>query len=570
MFAVDRILLVAAILLLLGIASSKFSARLGLPVLVLFLGVGMLAGSEGLGGVEFENFALAHGIGTAALAIILFDGGLRTPLSSIRVAWKPAFLLATVGVLGTSIITGLAAAWILDIPVLHGLLIGSIVGSTDAAAVFAVLRSAGVNLRADLAATLEIESGSNDPMAIFLTIGLLEVLMGRMDLGLEMVTLFVQQMGIGSVVGLLVGWLAVKLINRINLEAAGLYPVLTSACGMLAFGIAANIGGSGFLAVYLAGIVLGNARLVFGRGTMLFHDGLAWAGQITMFVVLGLLSFPSDLIEVAGGGILVAAALILVARPLIVYPLLLPLRFSLRETTLIAWVGLKGSVPIILATFPFLFGFAEGALVFNIVFFVVLISAITQGGSLPIVARKLGLQEEASTRPAVTLEITSLRDVDADIVEYTVGAETRAAGRRLSQLALPEGVVVAMISRAGDLIPPRGSTRIEADDHVFVVLRPETRPLVDRVFSLDRSKQQELPALVEFPLMGSTTADELREFYGISLPVPPNCTLDQLLRDELGDQLAVENSIEINGFVLRVREIADGRVASVGFAIPSA
>ena len=570
MFVVDRIVLVAAILLLLGIASSKFSARLGLPVLVLFLVVGMLAGSEGIGGVEFDNFPLAHGIGTVALGVILFDGGLRTPISSIRIAWKPAFLLATVGVLGTSLITGFAASWLLGIPLLEGLLIGSIVGSTDAAAVFAVLRSAGVNLREDLAATLEVESGSNDPMAIFLTVGVLELLLGNIEPGLDLIWLFVEQMGIGMVVGLLVSWLAVKLINRINLEAAGLYPVLTGACGMLAYAVAANIGGSGFLAVYIAGIVLGNSRLVFGRGTMLFHDGLAWAGQITMFVVLGLLSFPSRLAEIATGGILVAAVLILVARPLVVYPLLIPLRYNLRETTLIAWVGLKGAVPIVLATFPFLFGYPNGTGVFNVVFFVVLISAITQGWPLPFIARKLGLQEEVGPKPSVTLEITSLRDVDADIVEYTVGTETRASGKKLNQLALPEGVVVAMISRGKDLIPPRGSTRIQAEDHVFVVLRPETRPLVDRVFAPDQTKQQDLPTLVEFPLMGSTTAEELREFYGIQLPIPPDRTLDELIRHELGDQLSEQGSIQVDGFVLRVREVSDGRVISVGLAIPDA
>ena len=433
---------------------------------------------------------------------------------------------------------------------------------------FAVLRSAGVTLKERLAATLEIESGSNDPMAVFLTIGLLEVLLGRMELGVGLLGLFAVQMGFGALAGFLVGWGAVRLINHINLEAAGLYPVLTGASGMLAYGIAASVGGSGFLAVYLAGVVLGNHRLVFQRGTLLFHDGLAWAGQITMFVVLGLLSFPSSLLEVVAPSLMVAAVLILVARPLTVFPLLAPFGFSFREMTLISWVGLKGAVPIILATFPFLFGLPGAALLFNVVFFVVLISAVTQGWSLPVVARFLGLEEEAEPTPSVTLEITSLRDVDADIVEYTVGEDTRVAGRRLNQLALPDGVVIAMIAREQTLIPPRGSTQIDSGDHVFVVLRPETRPLVDRVFSRATKAQEDLPPLIEFPLMGSTTVEELWEFYGIRVGVAGDKTLDELIRERVGDDLHAGSILFIDGLSLHVREIVDGRVTTVGLAIP--
>jgi potassium/hydrogen antiporter len=376
------------------------------------------------------------------------------------------------------------------------------------------------------------------------------------------------QMGVGAVVGIGVGLGGVRLINRINLEAAGLYPVLTASCGMLAYGLAATLGGSGFLAVYLAGIVLGNSRIVFHKGTLLFHDGLAWAGQITMFVVLGLLSFPSALLDVAGAGLLVAVVLILFARPLVVYPLLLPFGFNFRETTLVAWVGMKGAVPIILAIFPLMFGLPDGVLLFNVVFFTVLISAVTQGWSLPLVARRLGLQEEVGPVPAITLEITSLRDVDADIVEYSVGEETRATGKRLSQLSLPEGVVVAIIARGRSLIPPRGSTRIEGGDHVFVVLRPETRLLVDRVFSLDPREEPHLPTLVEFPLMGSTTAEELWEFYGIRLNAPGEKTLDEVIRQHVGPEVGVDSKMMIDGFTLRAREIVDGRITSVGLALP--
>ncbi len=360
MFLIDRLILLAAVLLLAGIVSSKFSSRVGLPVLVLFLGIGMLAGEDGIGGIAFDDVTVAHGIGTLALAIILFDGGLQTRWSALRAVWKPSLLLATVGVSVTALVTGLAAAFVLGVSPLVGLLFGSIVASTDAAAVFSILRSQGLHLRTRVAGTLEVESGSNDPMAIFMTVGLLEVLTGRLELGPGLLILFVQQMGIGTVVGLGAGWLAVRLVNRIELAAPGLYPVLAGACGLTAFGVAAQAGGSGFLAIYLAGIVIGNSRTVFQRGTFLFMDGLAWISQITMFVVLGLLSTPSDVVPVAGAGVLLSAVLFLVARPLAVVPLLLPFRFTMREHVLISWGGLKGAVPIILATFPLMLGLPGG------------------------------------------------------------------------------------------------------------------------------------------------------------------------------------------------------------------
>jgi potassium/hydrogen antiporter len=339
MFLVDRLLLIAAVLILIGIVSSKLSSRIGLPVLVLFLAVGMLAGEEGIGGIEFENYALAHGIGTIALAIILFDGGLRTSLRSFRAVFKPAISLATAGVVITAGVTGAAASWLLGVPLLHGLLVGSIVGSTDAAAVFAVLRGRGVNLRKRLAATLEVESGSNDPMAIFLTVGILEVLTGGMTFGFGMLWFLVLQVTVGIGAGLLVGRAAVYAINRVDLEAAGLYPILTAATGLLAYAAAANIGGSGFLAVYLAGLIIGNRRIVFQRGILHFHDGAAWLAQIAMFVMLGLLAYPSRVVDVAGDGLIVAFVLIFVARPLAVGVLLPWFGFRIREMTFVAWVG---------------------------------------------------------------------------------------------------------------------------------------------------------------------------------------------------------------------------------------
>src|SRR5690606_688158 len=477
MFAVDRILLIGSILLLLGIASSKFSARVGLPVLVLFLAIGMLAGDQAIGGIAFENYTLAHGIGTVALALILFDGGLRTSMASIRAAAGPAIVMATAGVLVTALVTGLAASYFLGLSVLEGMLLGSIVGSTDAAAVFLVLRSKGVNLRPRLAATLEVESASNDPMAIFLTIGIIQILLGEVEPGFELIRLFIVQMGVGAVVGLLLGKATVWTINRVNLDAAGLYPVLTAAAGLLCFGVAAALGGSGFLAIYLAGIVIGNHRIVFQRGILLFHDGAAWLSQIVMFVLLGLLSFPRRLLDIAPEALLISAVLIFVARPVASALFLAPFRFTMRELVLLPWVGLQGAVPIVPATFPPLFGVPNATTFCDVTFVVVLVSATLQGWGLPPIATALGLQVPLEPEPPVMLEITSLRDVDADIVEYGVTPDSRAAGRRLRELALPDGVVVAMVSRAQHIIPPRGSTRIEPGDHVFVVLQPGARAL---------------------------------------------------------------------------------------------
>ena len=434
MFSISSIVLLLGVLLLIGTASSKFASRLGMPVLVLFLGVGMLAGSEGPGGIAFEDYLFANSVGSVALALILFDGGLRTSLASVRSAWRPALSLSTLGVLLTSVLTGLAATWVLDVPLLHGMLLGGIVGSTDAAAVFSILRTSGLKLPERLTSTLEVESGSNDPMAIFLTVGLIEVITGHADSASSLLLLFVLQFGVGALAGIGVGFAAAWTVNRINLDHPGLYPILALAFGLFVFGLASVLGGSGFLAVYLAGIVLGNNLAVFRRGIFLFHDAAAWLSQIVLFVMLGLLSFPSRLLAVAVDGLLIAVVLVFVARPAAVLLSALPFGFRPKELAFLSWVGLKGAVPITLATFPLLAGAAGSELLFNVVFFVVLVSAVTQGWSLPVVARWLKLGQPLESTAPLAVEISALRHVDGDIVEYTVASSSRVAGR-----ALPRG-----------------------------------------------------------------------------------------------------------------------------------
>jgi cell volume regulation protein A len=570
-FRVDGLILAASLLVLFAIGSSKFSSRLGVPVLVVFVGVGMLAGSEGFGGIEFGAFEPAHGIGTIALAVILFDGGLRTSIPAFRAALAPSLTLATLGVVVTAAVTGWAASVLLGMSLLEGMLLGSIVGSTDAAAVFAVLRGKGVHLSERLTSTLEVESGSNDPMAVFLTIALIQLLLGQIEADLSLLALFVRQMAIGGAVGVAVGWAASELINRIDLDAAGLYPVLAAASGLLVFGIAASLGGSGFLAVYLAGIVIGNRRLVFRRGIFLFHDGMAWLAQIVMFTVLGLLSFPSRLIAVAGEGLIVAAVLVFVARPIAVFPVLAAFRYSLREIVLVSWVGLRGAVPIVLATYPLMLGVPDADLYFDVVFFVVLVSVVLQGSSLPFAARALGLQVPGEPEAPVTLEITSLREVQGDIVEYMVGPDSRAAGRTVREMRLPESAVIAMVARGSEIVPPRGRTRILDGDHVFLVLRPEARSIVDRLFGRrpPGMVEEPLPALT-FQMKGETKVEDLGTFYGVVVDAPSDMTLAALLADRLGERARAGDSLVIGDVSLRVHEMIGDAIEWVSVGLLAA
>lgn len=567
MFAVDRLILVAAVLLILGIASSKLSSRMGLPVLVLFLAVGMLAGEQGIGGIVFQNYELAHGVGTLALAVILFDGGLRTDLVQFRAVMAPALTLATVGVVLTALIVSLAVVVILDLPWMVALLGASIVSSTDAAAVFAVFRSQGMRVKQRLASLLEVESGSNDPMAVFLTIVCLQILMGDLEPGPDVVWLFLRQAFLGGLIGWLVARGTAIVLLRIDLDSAGLYPVLTSAAGLLAFGAAGSAGGSGFLAVYIAGIVLGSRRLPFRQAVFMFHDGLAWLAQILMFTLLGLLSMPSRLAAASQPALLVAGLLIFLARPVAVGACLLPFRYSLREVAFIAWGGLKGSLPIILATYPLLRGLEGAQGLFDIVFFAVLVSAVTQGWTLPFAARVLGLHEHSVTESGVTLEIASLRDVDGEIVEYALTGDSPATALRVRDLALPDGVVVAMIVREKQVIPPRGSTQLLPGDHVFVLMRPAVRPLVEHVFSRT-DEAAWLPATaVEFPLRGSTRISEVEEFYGIRIDAPGTDTLDQFLRARLERRPALGDTLVASPLTFTVRELSEDHIETVGLVI---
>ncbi len=420
-----------------------------------------------------------------------------------------------------------------------------------------------------LASLLEVESASNDPMAVFLTVLCIEILLGALEPGPDVVWFFLQQALLGGLIGWLVARGTAIVITRVGLDSAGLYPVLTSAAGLLAFGAAAAAGGSGFLAVYIAGIVLGSRRLPFRQAVFMFHDGLAWLAQIVMFTLLGLLSTPSRLLAANQPALLVAGVLVFLARPIAVGLCLAPFRYSPRETAFIAWGGLKGSVPIILATYPLMSGLAGAQGIFDVVFFAVLISAVTQGWTLPYAARMLGLQETSPPESGVTLEITSLQDVDGDIVEYPILEGSRANGLRVRDLALPDGVVIAMIVRDKQVIPPRGSTKILPGDDVFVLLRPAVRTLVEHVFAT-AVEEAWLPATAfEFPLRGTTRLGEVEEFYGIHIDAPAGQTLDEFLHAQLGSEPSVGDRLAVPPVTFTIRELSDDRIETVGLEIES-
>lgn len=387
----EVLLLLVSVFLLVSILASELLRKLGIPALVVFLGIGMLAGSDGPGGIYFDDAWLAQTIGVIALAFILFAGGLDTDWHVVRPAVMSALSLATLGVLLTALLVGVFAAFLLQIPLLEGLLLGAIISSTDAAAVFAILRNRNLRLRGRLAPLLELESGCNDPMAVFLTIGLTSLLLDPHGSPLTLLLLFVQQMGLGAIGGLLIGKGAIWCISHLHLDVEGLYPVLTLALVLLTYGLTNFLGGSGFLAVYVLGLLLGNSALHRIGPLTRFHDGIAWLMQITMFLTLGLLVFPSRLPATAGSGIVIALVLLFLARPASVLIALLFARFSLREKLFVGWVGLRGAVPIVLATFPLLAGLPSASFFFDLVFFIVLVSVLLQGPSLPFVASLLGV-----------------------------------------------------------------------------------------------------------------------------------------------------------------------------------
>lgn len=475
------LLLAAGILLAVAALFSRAASRFGVPGFLIFLVVGMLAGSEGVGGIPFEDYRLSFRLGTIALALILFDGGLNTPLGAVRRVAAPAGVLATAGVAGTAVLMACGAR-LLGFSWPTAMLLGAVVSSTDAAAVFAVLRSSGLQLKKRVAAILEVESGANDPLAVLLTMAAISIAAGEARGWALTLLALPLQLAVGAAVGWGVGAGGRVLLRRARMPAGGLYAVVTLAVAFVAFSLATLVWGSGFLAVYVAGMVLGHGDFPYKSGLKSFHDAAAWLSQVSMFLLLGLLVFPSRLVEIAPLGLALGLFLALVARPLVVWLCLAPFRYPWRESLYISWVGLRGAVPIVLATMPVLAGVPAAEALFSLVFFVVVTTAVVPGGTVGWATRRLGLASGRPAPPAAALEINSLVPLSGEILGFTIAEPTAACGATIAQLPFPPGTNAMLLLRGDELIAPKGDTRLQAGDHLFVFGQKEDRAFLELLF----------------------------------------------------------------------------------------
>lgn len=567
MDSINTLFILSGFLIALSIVASRLSSLFGLPILIIFLALGMLAGEEGLLGIQFDNYELAFVIGHLALAMILLDGGLQTRLSTFRVGFKPALSLATLGVLLTSGIVGGLAMWMFDLRLLEGLLIGAIVGSTDAAAVFSMLKGQGIKINERVSATLEIESGTNDPMAIFLTIMLIELLIGGTAGWVSSLLFLLQQFGLGIAIGLGCGWLIAKLLIKLDL-APGLYSLLALALAFFVFGLTSSLGGSGFLAIYLCGLMIGNKPGRHLTHILPVHDGLAWLSQIGLFLILGLLVTPSEMLTYAVPALLIALALIFVARPLAVLISVKPFfKFRWREIGFISWVGLRGAVPIVLAIFPVIGGVENAALYFNVAFAVVLLSLLVQGATLSPMARWMRVAVPKGTTPDQRGTLGILPENDFEMFVYKVD-NPMLADQQIRLLRFPSGTLISALFRDHQMLHPKGSTVLKPGDVLCVISRSEDLPKLNQLFNGDAKLRQAEAFFGAFVLNGDALLRDVAKAYGLTISDnEKDTTLAEFIARRVGGHPVVGDDVDWHGIHWVVNEVDGDKIRKVGMRL---
>ena len=562
---VSIVILLGAVLLMAGILSSLLALRFGAPLLLVFLAIGMIAGDSGPGHIPFDDVRTTYLVGSVALALILFDGGLRTRFQSIRAVLAPSVVLATIGVLLTALITAPFARYVLDLNWTEALLVGAVVASTDAAAVFLLVHTQGLRLRPRVGATLEAESGSNDPFAVFLTLMLVEFIsVGHSSPGHVLLEL-VQEAGLGAILGVIGGRAMVIALNRVALPQ-GLHAPFVTTTALVIFGAAQMVHSSGFLAVYLAGIIVGNRPTRAHNSVVTFLDAATWLAQIVMFVLLGLLVSPHRLGSSIGPAVIVALVLMLVARPITVFLCLAPFRFNWREKVFIAWTGLRGAVAIFLASIPMLVGLTKAYLYFDVAFVVVIISLLLQGWTLGVAARKLHVALPRSERGPRRVELDLPGQLEQELVGYSVRPRSLFFRRGL----IPSWSKPTLVIRNENILTPAEAEPIAPGDYIYLLAPPERADALDRFFvDMQPSAAPDPHLLGDFMVSGEHTLSELADIYGVKVDEnEARLTLADYFDVHLDRAPKEGATLPLDSIVLVARNLSGGRVNVVGLRLP--